>query len=354
MLEAYFLSTYVELEIQNLLNEYSDIDEVGRRLLQNIESSPDYLTLDNINSLARFLNLSGLHLQLVEFVARHLDNESFTIPWPYFLESLQHATEPLNSKIVMALIEGIEEESAEAEAARSSALLKHDPRFEEWRGNRKYKIHKDYSNNKKLLMEQLITFRTQQLFEQESKLLQRLQKLYPGDSQILREANEHKQRYALEILIRRGPPTSALPTEDQQVDPDVENARQALMVSLLEFVQDLPDMAEDFAVIAYMIESYEDALELLAHAPESPSQIWFRLEILLKCRRFIELLNDLAKVELVFAEDPETFFATAYLRAQALWGLGQKHTALQVIEGLIAARPHYRAASALLSIWSSQ
>lgn len=348
------MSTYVELEIQNLLNESSDIDEVGRRLLQNIESSPDYLTLDNINSVARFLNLSGLHQQLVEFIARHLDNESFAIPWPYLLESLRNATEPPPAKLVAALIEGIEEESAEAEAARSSALVKEDPRFEEWRGHRKYKIHKDYINNKKLLLEQLITFRTQQLFEQESKLLQRLQKLYPGDSQILREANEYKQRYALEILVRRGPPTTALPADDQQLEPDVENARQALMSSLLEHVQDFPEMAEDFAVIAYMIESYEEAIQLLDHAPESPSQIWFRLEILLKSRRFIELLNDLAKVELVFAEDPETFFATAYLRAQALWGLGQKHTALQVIEGLIAARPHYRAASALLSIWSSQ
>lgn len=354
MPEAYFLSTYVELEIQNLLNEHSDVGEVGRRLLQTIESSPDYLTLDNINSAARFLHLSGLHQQLVEFIARHLDNESFSIPWPYFLESLRHTTEPLSPKLIAALIEGIEEENAEAEAARSSTLLGQDPRFEEWRGNRKYKIHKDYINNKKVLLEQLITFRTQQLFEQESKLLQKLLKMYPGDSQILREANEHKQRYALEILIRRGPPTSTLPMEEQQLEPDVESARQALMNSLHEHVQDLPELAEDFAVIAYMIESYEDALQLLNHASESPSQIWFRLEVLLKCRRFVELLNDLAKVELIFAEEPETFFATAYLRAQALWGLGQKHTALQVIEGLTAARPHYRAASALLSIWSGQ
>lgn len=354
MLEAYFLSTYVELEIQNLLNECSEVDEVGRRLIQNIESSPDYLTLDNINSLARFLNLSGLHVLLVEFISRHLDNESFSIPWPYFLEALQHTTEPLNQKIVAALIEGIEEENAEAEAARSSALLKQDPRFEEWRGNRKYKIHKDFINNKKNLLDQLVTLRTQQLFEQEKQLLQKLQKLYPNDQQILSEANEHKQRYALEILVRRGPPSSSLPAEEPQVEPDVEKAKEALMISLHERVQDLPEMAEDFAVIAYMIESYEDALLLLEHAPESASQIWFRLEILLKCRRFVELLNDLAKVELVFTNDPETFFATAYLRAQALWGLGQKHTALQVIEGLITARPHYRAAGALLSIWSGQ
>jgi hypothetical protein len=113
-------------------------------------------------------------------------------------------------------------------------------------------------------------------------------------------------------------------------------------------------MAFDFAVAAYMLESFEDALSLLSFSEETESLIWFRMEVLLKCRRFVELLTDLAKIEILFAHDPETFFATAYLRAQAMWGLGQKHTAIEVLEGLLAARPHYRAASALLSIWSGQ
>lgn len=349
------MSTYVELEIQNLLNEITDLDQVAERLIQNLEASPEQMTLDNINSLARFLIKAQNPLKLVEFVLRYIDNEHFPIPWPYFLEALGMVSTELDEKTVKALIEGIQEDNAEAEAARSQTLNQVISPLGEWRSNRKYKIHKDYLNNKRLLLDQLITLRTQQLYEQEKSLLQRLQKLYPGDADIRREVNEHKQRYALEILQKRSPKKRHVKIEDlSPKDPEVEAALEALLQSLLESAEQNPEMAFDFAVAAFMLESYEAALDILSFSEETLSLLWFRMEILLKCRRFIELLNELAKIEVALSHEPETFFATAYLRAQALWGLGQKHTAMEVLEGLMASRPHYRAASALLSVWSGQ
>ncbi|HRO68156.1 MAG TPA: hypothetical protein PL182_11375, partial [Pseudobdellovibrionaceae bacterium] len=70
--------------------------------------------------------------------------------------------------------------------------------------------------------------------------------------------------------------------------------------------------------------------------------------------RLVELLHELARVELLQSEDSETFFATAYLRAQALWGLGQKHAAIEVMESLLASRPQYRSGLSLLSLWREQ
>ncbi|WII73735.1 hypothetical protein QJS83_07580 [Bdellovibrio sp. 22V] len=347
------MSTYIELEIQNLLNEVEELDQVADRLIQSLESNPDRFTLDNINSLARFLIQSRQSLKLVEFVLRHIDNESFPIPWPYFIEALGPLSEDLEEKTLRALIEGIVEDHAESEAARSQALNKQLSEFGEWRSNRKYKIHKDYLNNKRQLLDQLITLRTQQLYEQEKNLLQRLQKLYPGDKEIRAEVNEHKQRYALEVLQRRSPKARTVKTDFIPKDPEVEAALEALMTSFHEHAEQLPEMAFDFSIAAFMLEAYEASLSLLNYSnEETETLLWFRLEVLLKCRRFVELLNEISRVELTLAHEPETFFATAYLRAQALWGLGQKHTAIEVMEGLLASRPHYRAASALLSIWS--
>lgn len=349
------MSTFIELEIQNLLKQTEDLGEVGSRVVSSIESSPDNFTLDNINALSRFLLSAGLQALLIEFVLRHIENEAFPIPWPYFLEALSSFTGELDEKVIKALVEGIEEDNAQSEAARSLALRQEIQNLGEWRSNRKYRIHKDYLNNKRNLLDQLITLRTQQLYEQEKSLLQRLQKLYPGDSDIRREVNEHKQRYALEILARRTPRGRTITTEElAPKDLEVEKALEALMISMHEHAEQMPEMAFDFAIAAFMLEAYEDSLSLLSFSPESDSLIWFRLEVMLKCRRFVELLTALAQVEVIYAHDPETFFATAYLRAQALWGLGQKHTAIEVMEGLLAARPHYRAGSALLSIWGGQ
>lgn len=349
------MSTYIELEIQNLLNEVHDLRDVGSRLIQYLESHPDNLTLDNINALAKFLISANLPALLIEFVLHTLDNESLPIPWPYFLEALGMVGASLDDRTLQALIEGIKEDDTQFEAARSQKLKKLIPELNEWRSNRKYKIHKEYLNNKQLLLDQLLTLRTQQLYEQEKILLQRLQKLYPGDIDIRLEVKEHKQRYALDILQRHSPKARALAAEDFNIkDPELEKVLQALLLSLEEQAKQNPEMAFDFAIAAFMLESYDASLLLLEYGDETISLLWFRLEVLLRCRRFIELLAEIAHVEVLLAHEPETFFATAYLRAQALWGLGQKHTAIEVIEGLLAARPHYRAASALLSIWSGQ
>lgn len=349
------MSTYIELEIQNLLKEAHNLDDVAERLIGYLEAHPENLTLDNITALSRFLLSAKLHSVLVGFVLHYIENESFPIPWPYFLDALGNISKDIDEKVIRALLEGIVEDGAEGEASRSTKLSVALPELKDWRSQRKYKIQQEYLSNKRLLLDQLITLRTQQLFAQEKILLARLQQLYPGDKEILHEVMEHKQRYALDVLQRHSPKAPSFNMEKASPrDPDVEVAMQALMASLQNQAQELPEMAFDFSIVAFMLESYETALILLDYCEETESLIWFRLEVLLKSHRYIELLNDTARIEMILTHDPEAFFATAYYRAQALWGLGQKHSAIEVLEGLLASRPNYRAASTLLSIWSSQ
>lgn len=346
------MSTNVELEIQNLLNEIKDLDAISDRLINFLESAPTNLTSANIASVALFLNQAGRSQKLLQFVLRNIDNKNFTIPWPHFLEALSKITTPVDEKTRLALLDGIREDQAEESASRSLSFSKNLPELQEQRQNRKYRFHKEYLANKRALLEQLYTLRTQQLFEQEKILLQRLQRLYPGDTDVTQEVGEHRQRHALEILQKRAPRSRTPKTEDlTQADPEVESALEALMNSLLQHAEQTPELAFDFAIVAAMLERYDVSLTLLSHAESLPASDWLRLELLMRCRRFVELLSELTQVELKYAHEPETFFATAYLRAQALWGLGQKHNAIEVMEGLLSSRPHYRAASAILSLW---
>jgi len=349
------LSQFIELEIQNLLNETSDLDEVSVRLIQTLESNSEEWTSNNITSLSQFLVNAGKFHLLIEFVLAHVEEENFAIPWAYFLEALGHSTLQLDEKTVKSLLEGIEESKAKSEASRALSMNEKLPQLGEWRSHRKYKIHREYRNNKDSLLDQLITLRTQQLYEQEKSLLIRLQKLYPGDDEILHEVREDRQRRALDILARHSPKTRPLQAEDFiPRDPEVEKVLEALLESLYEHAESEPEMAFDFAVAAFMLEAYPESLQILNFCEPTESYLWFRLEVLLKCRRFVELLAEITQVEVLLSHEPETFFATAYLRAQALWGLGNKHMAIEVMEGVLASRPHYRAGGALLSIWSTQ
>lgn len=349
------MSQFIELEIQNILNETSDLDEASIKLIQLLEATPEQFNTDNISALARFLVSAGKFKTLIEFILRHLSEENFPIPWAYLLEALALSQTELDAKMIHSLLDGIYETHGEFEAARSKALDDYDTSFSQWREQRKIQNRKKYLEGKKELLDELLMLRTQQLYQQEKALLLQLQKLYPQDAEIALEVSNHKQQYALEVLNRRSPKTSIHPlVSKSDLDPEVELALKALTSSLLDHSKQDPEMAIDFAVVAFMLEAYETALEILTYCTPSVSCAWFRLEVLLQCRHFVDLLTEISEVELRFAHDPETFFATAYLRAQALWGLGQKHAAIEVMEGLLTSRPHYRSGNTLLRSWSGQ
>lgn len=349
------MSKYIELEIQNLLKEASDLNEVAKQLLQYLDAYPENLNAENITALSRFLLNANLNNTLVAFVLQYIEKENFPVPWPYFLEALANTGAVIDETTARSLSEGIYEDNATLEAARSTKLGHIFPELNKWHQERSTKIQHEYLSNKELLLNQLISLRTQQLYEQEKKVLYRLQKLYPGDVDVFQEVREHRQRHALDILQKKSPRQRSVQTSDlTKQAPEEVKTTQALMASLKEHAEKWPEMAFDFAIVAFMLEDFESSLELQKLCAETPSLLWLRLETLLHAKHFLELLNEITKVELKFSSDPETFFATAYYRAQALWGLGQKHSAMDVLEALLVARPHYRAASALLSIWSQQ
>lgn len=347
------MSTFIELEIYALLNELGDPALVADKLIQNLEASEDTLTPENLEGLSAFLWHCGFHATLLDFVLRHLDDENFPIPWAYFLGAIHTVNPNLDEETRTALKEGILTLEAQGEAGRAKAVEELFPGVS-WRQDRKYNIHKDHLRQKKNYLDQLVTLRTQQLYEQEKNLLGFLQNLYPGDEEVLKELSEHKQRYALEILARRTPLARSYTIEESPLPPDQRQALEEILKAMKAEVQSAPELAYDFAIAAWMLDAYPEALELLDLAPESDGKNWFRLELLLLNRLFLELLQDLARVELYYAAEPDTFFATAYLRAQAMWGLGQRHIAIEVLESLLSAQPHYRAGSSLLAIWRGQ
>ncbi len=349
------MSKYIELEIQKLLNEAKDLNEIAEQLFQYLNAHPENLNSENITAISRFLLNANLNNTLVAFILQYIEKEEFPVPWPYFLEALANTGVEIDETTARSLSEGIYEDNATMDAARSTKLGAFIPELQQWSQDRKTKIQHEYLSNKELLLNQLITLRTQQLYEQEKKVLYRLQKLYPGDLDVFQEVREHRQRHALDILQKKSPRQRSVQTSDLvKQAPEEEKTTQALMESLKEHTEKWPEMAFDFAIVAFMLEEFETSLELQKKCTESNGLLWLRLETLLHARRFLELLHEVTNVELKLASDPETFFGTAYYRAQALWGLGQKHAAMEILEALLTARPNYRAASALLSIWSQQ
>lgn len=353
------MSQSLELEIKDLLDQNPGDDpdrliKVGESLIASLEGSEDGLLPENITTLSRFLLHAGLYRELISFCLRHLRNEAFKVPWPYFLEAIRLSGDSISNELADALLIGIDHDDARGLASRSRALDARAPTLKAERADRRLQALKAARRQKENLLEQLITLRTQQLYEQERLVLQKLQKMYPRDPEVLREVQAHKERYALEILSKHSRFSRRIRFEENSKDPDVEALKPALADLLIETASQEPAYALDFAVAAGMLEMWETALSLLEFSEDSEQARWLRLELLLLAGRHLELLAELARLELLYADDSETFFATAYLRAQALWGLGQKHAAIDVMESLLASRPQYRSGLSLLALWRDQ
>lgn len=348
------MSASLELEIKSLLDELGQPSAVAERLIPYIEGSEDLLTPDVILTLSRFLLHSGLYAELIGFVLRHFRSETFRIPWPYFLEAIALSRPGFDDMLADLLLEGIDQQNQRADASRSKALDLHTPELKAERADRRLQALKQYRREKDRLIEQLATLRTQQLYEQERQLLQKLQKMYPGDEDIRQEAKNHKERYALEILAKHSRLSKNFSFDSLPADSAVENLKPSFAETLLRAAENDPESALDLAISAAMLDLWETALDTLSFAPEGKAKDWLHMELLLGARRHLELLQNLGALEQIHADDPETFFATAYLRAQALWGLGQKHQAIEVMESLLAARPQYRAGISLITLWRGQ
>lgn len=343
----------LELDIHNLLLQKVEASEISTRLLIQIEDDLSSFSQKDLNSFYLFLIKSGQSATLIKFVLSHIEDDGFEIPWAYFLDALTDYQERIDDKIKKALKDGLEDSQGYARAALSAETRELFPESKTWREDLDYDIRNHQLNLKKSLLDDLQTFRTQQLYEEERNLIRKMQRMFPEDRDVLHQVSEYKKRSALEVLQKKVPRKKVeLEELPLPLDPEVQEPLKALSASLIQTLEDNPELALDLAVVAYILDDYETALAIINKGESEPSLLWFKLEALLKARRFVELLDALSQMEMIFSHDAETFFATAYLRAQALWGLGQKHAAIEVMEGLLASRPHYRAGSALLSMWS--
>lgn len=97
------------------------------------------------------------------------------------------------------------------------------------------------------------------------------------------------------------------------------------------------EVASDLAIAFLFMGDYERALEALAWAPAGASTDWLRCELMLESKRHIEALEALNRMEIKYIADPESTFAVSYLRAQALFGLGQHGSALEIMQSIVGA-----------------
>jgi hypothetical protein len=146
---------------------------------------------------------------------------------------------------------------------------------------------------------------------------------------VKKQVRLHQEIHALEIISRyaqdniSSKSTSVeklLRSEQQQKDGDLDTQEILSQVyrSVLNQFDSIPvQMKYDFVIMFRWFEDWEKAIQILNPLPMTESALWLRVELLLEGRKYLELIETLNSVEKMIAQNPETFLASAYFRAQA-------------------------------------
>lgn len=342
------MSINFELEIKSILLKEDSFDQVIEKVIFTIERQIEGMTNDDVVTLCRFLIQAQAYPAVVQFVFRHWNEKDFIIPWPYFLKALSSR---MTVELAGILWEGMSESKGFTQGCRSDVLDSFYPAMAEKRNQRKERLEEILENRRQELLTELATLNDRQLYEREKAVLRQLLRMYPGDTELIRKNTDLRDRSALEIIAKHAPLRRSIIWDSEKNSPEALMAEAAWSQCLLETAASCSEICYELSVAAYMMGLFETSLKILNLEPDPKKYLWFRLEILLQARHYLELLSVIAQAELHFHYDPETFFATTYLRAQAMWGMGQKHTAVELMESLLSARPGYRLGLTFLSQW---
>lgn len=343
----------LELEIQSLLILHGSAPNAGAALLKKYETQK--LPLGHLELISTFCLHAGLPASLLVFLGKQVELGS-EIPWGYFAEALALGSEEMSETVARAILEGAREQRLTWHLSRSHAFDTFEPGIIKEREMRRRAQSEKILVVKRDLMIQADMFRSQELETEEGRILEKLLGMFPRDIQIQELYAEHRARKALRLLeakINRPKEKEwdeVEPGLDKEAAEQLRNIAASMQAVWDENGQD-SQMGVDFAVAHWMWENPEASLLFLPPDPALPSAIWLRAEVLLRTRRFIELLSELAEIEKRLSYEPEATFAVSYLRAQALWGAGRRFDAIEILEGMLTVKPNYRSASALLAVW---
>ncbi len=342
----------IELVIRDLLLAHKDNKIVAQKIIERLKT--EKMNRNEKKTFVAFLINQGMYREVYALFTDWF-TEKKRIPLRHFLFTLNRSGFRPGRDFLRYLFEA-QNELEEKDRFRTFAPWEDlSSQISQMRADLVRDLEERMVKRRREYFDKLEFLRDQRMIKEEERLLKKLAERYPEDQEIVRREQEFKERWARHLLAEK-----AL----EAVQKDIFERRHTLTAEQLKWADefselmeeclvDHPSQAYNFSLGLYFIELYEQALILLRHAQKDASTLWFRLEILLKARRFIECLDDIMHIEDELSDNPETTFASTYLRAQVLKGLGQTSKAIELLKSIVAIRPHYRSAHSLLLEWSA-
>jgi hypothetical protein len=346
--------TPFELEIGSLMRDLKDPIAVAEDLVRRWNMG--ILSIDEQRDCSQFFNAAGLHKTFFQQM-RMMTSDNAQIPWAQFADALGLSRVKPSDAEIDAIFEGAKSQSSLSDLVLSHQLDIWSRKFPETRAKIENLRTEELEAKKRKLKDELEFLRANRLVNEEKRVLEEVEALFPADRDVKAERESFDVRWAREVLAKAAldletPKAEDLARRAERLTPDLEEAKSEIVARALEIAKDKPAQASEIALALHFMDFHAEALAVLQHAPVSPTVDWQRLDFMLAARFFVDALEESQRLESVYANDPEAIFAASYARARALKGLGQNELAIDVMRALVRTRPGYKSAQSFLLDWS--
>lgn len=340
----------LELAIHDLLVVGKDSHLVSEQIVDKLIK--DSHQFKQKSALIQFVIRSGNFSGAYKVFQKWFETKQ-KVPWQDFLNLVYKSKAlPVEAEFLSYFFQALEETDSKGQLTVLKHWEEYDSRFSMFAEQFRNNLYAEAKSIEEQNLEKLQYFKNNRMLGAEEKLLRELLLAYPERQDLKTELEKLKTRWAHNFIADKS--------------HDLENKKFAIKLTETEdtsgFANHLfkvmnlsvgryPNAAYDFAIGLSMMGFYEQALKMLERTMPGIAVDWFRAELLLKSRRYLECLDELIHLERTYRDDPESSFASTYLRAQVLKGLGQSTKAIELMKSITNIRPAYRSAHGLIIEW---
>lgn len=348
----------LEIEIHTLFQEGNSVDFVCQELISKYEKNEALSSLET-EGIGHFLITCGRFDLLQSFLLKCVKRSKIgQFPLGIAAEAMDRQNMNISQNDIKTFEYVISQQPFEPTTLQSKIIPTFSVDIQKNIQSLPTKYNQERQNQKNRLIEQLNQHRIYQLHDQEETTLNLLMKLFPNDLEVGLLKQAHLERKADDILSRIiSQKNLAKPKNVMTPHPETQKFIQEFELQLDQVIEKIkaesPDQLYNLAILTYQFDLFEKTLKILELCPETEARDWLMAETFLECHRYLDLLKLVEKIENHHSTNSESTYGSIYLKALAYYGLGQKDSAIRLLESLANAVSGYRSTEALLQEWKN-
>ena len=270
--------------------------------------------------------------------------------WKEFSRDLENF---IQSKKTSAQKEKTQKRTQPADQIGLSALLerKEDETGQLNLSDLQLKRAKRRSPEEKQLLRRLEFAKAKGLPEEEERIIKSLLMRDPNNPEYKKLNQDLKTRQALKILEKQNQTQTERESLPSSTSKKELSVKSKICEEVLKLAEGNPKSAKNLAVFLYTLGWPEESLKILEKTSRHLSECWLYLDWLMETHQFALALDTANRLLSQIQPDSSSLFPVIYIKARALYALGEKEKALSYMSDIAAIRPKYKNSSHLLEKW---